>query len=322
MGDLRAVEDVSFDLHHGETLGIVGESGSGKSVLARSIMGLSSAQNATMEGSIKFEGTEMVGLPAKALRAMWGNQVSMVFQDPMTSLNPVVKVGRQITEVLRRRLGMDRAAANDRALELLSSVGIPDPAARLKEYPHRMSGGMRQRVVIAIALAGEPQLLLADEPTTALDVTVAAQILDLLQAIQAERRMSMIFISHDLSIVNGRTDRTMVMYAGQTVEVAPTRVLLSSMRMPYSTALMQSVPRLDTPRDRRLVTIPGRVADPLDRPEGCRFAPRCSYATDICHTEAPPLEALGEDHLVRCWHPHEVISVAASEQAARVPENR
>jgi oligopeptide/dipeptide ABC transporter ATP-binding protein len=303
-GSLRAVDGVSLELRQGEMLGVVGESGSGKSVLCRSIMGLQAGGSAThLGGSVRFDGQELVGQPLSKVRSRWGTDISMVFQDPMTSLNPVVTVGRQITEVLRKRVGMGRKAADARALELLASVGIPDPRSRVNEYPHRMSGGMRQRVVIAIAIAGEPRLLLADEPTTALDVTVSAQILDLLQAMQTEHGMAMILVSHDLSVVNGRTDHTAVMYGGQIVETAPTEKLFTSMRMPYTAALMESIPRFDDPRDARLNVIPGRPPNLLAPPVGCRFAPRCGYADEQCLEEMPGLTSAGDGHLFRCWHP-------------------
>ena len=313
-GVVRAVDGVSFVLNEGATLGIVGESGSGKSVLSRSIMGLLPKYNTEKSGSAKFEGSEVVDKTPRQLRRLYGTGMAMIFQDPMTSLNPVVKIGRQITESLRLHFDMDKAFASATAEELLRSVGIPEPRRRLSEYPHQLSGGMRQRVVIAIALACGPKLLLADEPTTALDVTVQKQILNLLARQQAERRMSMILVTHDLGVVAGRTDEIMVMYAGQAVEKAPTRSLFSAMRHPYTEALFKSIPKISDPSHTRLVAIPGRPPNMITPPPGCRFAPRCPYAQQRCHEELPPLTADAGDpsHLFRCWYPVG-ISVKPSE---------
>ena len=303
-GLATAVNSVSIALDRGKTLGVVGESGSGKSVLSRSIMGLLPKQNVERKGSVRFEGKEIGTLSNAAMRAYWGTEMAMVFQDPMTSLNPVLKVGRQITESLRYHLDMDKKQSDDTALALLKSVGIPEAERRLAEYPHQLSGGMRQRIVIAIALACGPKLLFADEPTTALDVTVQAQILNLLQQQQRERDMAMILVTHDLGVVAGRADEIAVMYSGQIVERAPTRVLFSQMRMPYTEGLLKSIPKLEQPSHSRLQIIGGRPPDLVDPPPGCKFAPRCAYAQEKCHAEEPPLvEADTPGHYFKCWFP-------------------
>ncbi len=303
-GLVKAVDGVSFTLDRGKTLGIVGESGSGKTVLSRSIMGLLTGKNVIRTGSATYNGQELVGAPRDEMRALWGTEMAMVFQDPMTSLNPVLKIGRQITEGLRYHLDVPKDEAHQQALQLLDSVGIPDPKRRIGQYPHELSGGMRQRVTIAIALACGPKLLFADEPTTALDVTVQAQILNLLAQQQRERHMAMILVTHDLGVVAGRTDEIAVMYAGQIVEKAPTRTLFSEVRMPYTEALLRSIPKLEDPSHTRLQIIGGRPPDLVNPPSGCRFAPRCPYAQPKCHAEAPPLvEAETPGHLYRCWFP-------------------
>ena len=303
-GLVRAVDGVSLSLNRGQTLGIVGESGSGKTILSRSIMGLLPKSNVERRGLVIYAGHDMVGLPERELRLIWGAEISMVFQDPMTALNPVMRIGRQITESLVYHLGIEDDEARDRALALLRSVGIPEPERRLREYPHQLSGGMRQRVTIAIALACGPKLLLADEPTTALDVTVQAQILNLLQAQQQERFMAMILVTHDLGVVAGRTDEIAVMYAGKIVEKAPTRVLYRDMKMPYTEALMESIPQLQHASHTRLTAIPGRPPDLVKPPPGCRFAPRCRYTQERCWTDEPPLmEASTPEHVYACWYP-------------------
>ena len=303
-GVVKAVDDVSFTLNRGKTLGVVGESGSGKTVLARSMMGLLTARNVHRSGSARYNGQELVGASKQELRALWGTEMAMVFQDPMTSLNPVMKIGRQITEGLRYHLEVSKDLAAEQALQLLESVGIPDPKRRLSQYPHELSGGMRQRVTIAIALACGPKLLFADEPTTALDVTVQAQILNLLDEQQRDRHMAMVLVTHDLGVVAGRTDEIAVMYAGQIVERAPTSVLFSNVRMPYTEALLRSIPKLESPSHTRLQIIGGRPPNLINPPAGCRFAPRCPYAQAKCHTEPPPLvEAEIPGHLYRCWFP-------------------
>jgi len=301
-GPIRAVEDVSLSLDRGRTLGIVGESGSGKSVLSRSIMGLIPAY-ASRTGSVRYDGEEMLGASPSQLRKVWGVHMSMVFQDPMTALNPVQRIGRQITESINEHLDYSKSQQRDTAVALLRSVGIPEPERRLKQYPHELSGGMRQRVVIAIALACGPALLFADEPTTALDVTVQAQILDLLADQQRERNMAVILVTHDLGVVATRADEIAVMYGGRIVEQASAPVLFRQMRHPYTEALLKSIPRLDLPSHTRLEAIGGRPPDLMNPPPGCRFAPRCPYAQDDCRAEEPPLADDGTGHLFRCWHP-------------------
>jgi peptide/nickel transport system ATP-binding protein len=303
-GVVKAVDGVTFELERGKTLGIVGESGSGKTVLSRSVMGLLTAKNVIRTGSATYAGQELVGAPKDQLRALWGTEMAMVFQDPMTSLNPVLKIGRQITEGLRYHLDIPKDEAHEQAIQLLNSVGIPDPTRRIGQYPHELSGGMRQRVTIAIALACGPKLLFADEPTTALDVTVQAQILNLLNQQQRDRHMAMVLVTHDLGVVAGRTDEIAVMYAGQIVEKAPTRTLFANMRMPYTEALLKSIPKLEDPSHTRLQIIGGRPPDLINPPPGCRFAPRCPYAQPRCHQEQPPLiEAETPGHVYRCWYP-------------------
>jgi oligopeptide/dipeptide ABC transporter ATP-binding protein len=302
-GVVRAVDGVTLSIERGKTLGIVGESGSGKTVLSRSIMGLLPGHNVRRSGQVLFEGQDLTKLSARDLRDIWGAEIAIVFQDPMTSLNPVVKIGRQITESLDH-LKVDHDTAVEDAVALLASVGIPEPRARIDEYPHQLSGGMRQRVTIAIALACGPKLLLADEPTTALDVTVQAQILDLLGAKQRERFMAMILVTHDLGVVAGRTDEIVVMYAGKVVEKAPTYELFTDMKMPYTEALMASIPRVEHHSHTRLRAIAGRPPDLVNPPPGCRFAPRCPYAQPRCLTEEPPLiPAPTPGHVYRCWYP-------------------
>ena len=303
-GMVRAVDGVSFSIDRGQTLGIVGESGSGKTVLSRSVMGLLPAHNVERRGQVRFEGQDLVDLPQSEMRHIWGTEIAMVFQDPMTSLNPVVKIGRQLTEGLRYHLGHSAHEARDEAIALLKSVGISEPERRVRQYPHELSGGMRQRVTIAIALACGPKLLMADEPTTALDVTVQAQILNLLHEKQQERYMAMILVTHDLGVVAGRTDEIAVMYAGKIVEKASTPVLFTQMRMPYTEALMRSIPRVEDHSHTRLLAITGRPPDLVNPPAGCRFAPRCPYAQERCTVEEPPL-LLGdtEDHAFACWYP-------------------
>jgi oligopeptide/dipeptide ABC transporter ATP-binding protein len=304
VGFVKAVDGVDVVVREGQTLGVVGESGSGKTVLSRTIMGLLPKRNVEVSGTVVYEDRDITGAPPAVMRHVWGTEMAMVFQDPMTSLNPVMKVGRQITESLRHHLHMPKDEASATARSLLKSVGIPEPERRLEQYAHELSGGMRQRVTIAIALACGPKLLFADEPTTALDVTVQAQILNLLGQQQRERDMAMVLVTHDLGVVAGRADEIAVMYAGQIVEKAPTRVLFSSMKMPYTEALLRSIPKLEQASHTRLSAIPGRPPDLISPPPGCRFAPRCIYAREKCHVEQPPLvEADTPGHYFKCWYP-------------------
>lgn len=303
-GPVPAVGGVSFDLGENETLGIVGESGSGKTVLSRTIMGLQPRTNVTVTGSALVNGFEVVGASEKAKRQIWGTEVAMVFQDPMTSLNPVMRIGKQIDEALRVRLGMNRSEAKTRAIELLELVGIPSPAERYLAYPGQLSGGMRQRVVIATALACTPKLLLADEPTTGLDVTIQAQILNLLDELKDRFKMSVILVTHDLGVVATRTSRIIVMYAGRIVEIGTTREVFQHHRMPYTRALLESSPKVSNRSHTRLTTIPGRPPNLANLTKGCSFAPRCGYATDRCHEERPELRAAVEPgHFFACWNP-------------------
>jgi peptide/nickel transport system ATP-binding protein len=302
-GLVHAVDGVTFALERGKTIGIVGESGCGKSVLSRSIMGLLPS-NVVRLGSIRFEGQEIGNAPTSTMRHYWGIQMSMVFQDPMTSLNPVMRIGNQITESVRHHLDVTKEYADETALALLTSVGIPEAERRMRQYPHELSGGMRQRVMIAIALACGPKLLFADEPTTALDVTVQAQILDLLQELQRERFMAMVLVTHDLGVVAGRTDDIAVMYAGRIVEKAPTRSLFAQTRHPYTEALLKSIPKLAQPSHTKLDAIAGRPPDLVKPPVGCKFAARCPYAQARCITEDPPLIDAGTSgHEYRCFFP-------------------
>lgn len=307
-GIVHAVSDVSFQLQRGQTLGIVGESGSGKSVMARALMGLlprRATQQLDGQVSLAVDGKvlELLKLSEREFRTLRGPRLAMVFQDPMTALNPVLTLGVQIAEPLQLHLGLNKAQAMARALELLAQVGIPDPEGRLRQYPHQLSGGMRQRVVIAIALACDPQVLLADEPTTALDVTVQRQVLDLLLALQRERQMGMVLITHDLGVVANRADHIAVMYAGRIVEYAPTSRLFSAMRHPYTEALFKSVPRLSDPSHTRLHAIPGRPPQLIDPAPGCAFAPRCPNAQQRCRRETPALAQIGDQHLHACFYP-------------------
>lgn len=303
-GAVRAVDGVSLELMPGETLGIVGESGSGKSVLARTLMGLSDSSAARFPtGRVIYKGQNILGAGRRELRQLWQHEMSMVFQNPMTALNPVMRVGRQLEEAYLH-LRLSRTERSARAIELLRSVGIPEPARRARQYPHEMSGGMRQRVVIAIALASDPEVLFADEPTTALDVTVQAQILQLFEAQQRERHMAQVLISHDLGVMAGRADRIAVMYAGRIVETAPTEELFAAPRMPYTRALLAAIPTLDGAPHQRLSAIGGHPPDMVNPPAGCSFAPRCPHRTDLCTAERPQLEYVSPTgHSYACFHP-------------------
>ncbi len=319
-GTVHAVDGVSLSVGRGRTLGIVGESGSGKTVLSRSIMGLLPQHDVVRSGTVRFAGHELTAMDHRELRQVWGAELSMIFQDPMTALNPVKRIGKQVTESLRLHLGMDRSEAKANTVELLRSVGIPSPEERVKWFPFQLSGGMRQRVMIAIALACAPRLVVADEPTTGLDVTVQAQILDLLAELQRERHMAVILVTHDLGVVATRTDDIIVMYAGRVVERAPTHTLFHDTRMPYTQALMDSIPRLSDPSGTRLHAIAGRPPDLINPPKGCRFAPRCPYVQDKCRESDPPLRTAGTPaHLFACWFPllKGVSTAPSNEEHAR-----
>jgi oligopeptide/dipeptide ABC transporter ATP-binding protein len=298
-GRIRAVEHVSFALARNQTLCIVGESGCGKSVTALAIMGLL-AKSASREGRVDFDGSEITALDPSALNALRGARIAMIFQEPMTSLNPAFTVGDQIVEAIRHHRGGTRAEAKARAIEMLKRVRIPAPERRFSDYPHKLSGGMRQRVMIAMALACDPELLIADEPTTALDVTIQAQVLDLMRKLRAETGAAIMLITHDLGVVAEMADRVIVMYAGQIVEEAPVGVLFSRPEHPYTVGLLGSIPRLDRKRG-RLPAIEGTVPSPLAMPPGCRFAPRCPFADARCRTEPPSLRAVAPEHWARCW---------------------
>jgi len=301
-GLVHAVNDVSFDLAQGRTLAIVGESGSGKSVLSRAILRLLPPATTLRSGSIDFDGTDLAALDEPALRHIRGRDIAMIFQDPMSSLNPVLTIEKQIGEVLELHLGLDSAARRERTVALLRSVGIAAAEQRMKEYPHQLSGGMRQRVMIAMALACRPRLLIADEPTTALDVTIQMQILVLLKQQQKQTGMSMIFISHDLAAVGGIADEVAVMYGGRFVEQAPMEAFFARRRMPYSEALIKARPNPFAPRGARLEAIEGRPPDLTALPPGCAFAPRCKNADQQCLASRPELLNEGERRYA-CWHP-------------------
>ena len=301
-GVVHAVNGVTFDLQEGETLGVVGESGCGKSVTMLSILGLVPQPPGKIEsGSAHFLGKDLLKLSGEELRNLRGAQISMVFQDPMTSLNPVLTVGRQLTEPLEVHQGMSKEEARQRAIKLLELVGIPSPEGRLEDYPHQFSGGMRQRVMIAMGLACNPQVLIADEPTTALDVTIQAQILDVVKRLRDTLGMAMIWITHDLGIVAGLAQRVMVMYAGYIVERAPVKELYANPQHPYTRGLIGSLPRVDEVESRRLVNIEGMPPDLLTPPVSCPFAPRCPYAYARCQQENPTLQAVAHEHQVACW---------------------
>ncbi len=286
-GIVHAVDGISYSVDAGHTLGIVGESGSGKTVSSLTTLGLTRAKNTSIEGRIMFEGRDLVSLPDDELRKIRGNEIAMIFQDPLSSLHPFYKVGKQLSEAVLTHRKVSKADARSRAVELLELVGIPDPQRRVDQYPHEFSGGMRQRVMIAMALANEPKLLIADEPTTALDVTVQAQILGLLNDLQRRLGMAIIVITHDLGVVAEITDHIGVMYAGRIVERAPTEAIFGSPQHPYTWGLLKSIPRLDTPRDEELVPISGRPPSLIRRPSGCHFHPRCPYVRDA-HTRTDP----------------------------------
>src|ERR1700736_2678693 len=304
-GLFKAVDDVSFNVRRGETLAIVGESGCGKSVTALSIMRLvPDPPGRVVGGSILLEGTDLLALDENRMREIRGNRISMIFQEPMTSLNPVMRIGDQISEAVRLHRAMSAKEARDRAVEMLRLVRIPEPARRAQEYPHQLSGGMRQRAMIAMALACRPALLIADEPTTALDVTIQAQILALVLELQQELGMGLILITHDLGVVAQTAQRVIVMYAGKKVEEADVETLFASPKHPYTRGLMASIPAVPSPgakSEARLVEIPGMVPSLTRLPKGCAFAPRCGLAIQRCREEYPPLQDWGRNHLAACW---------------------
>ena len=300
VGRSRAVDRVSFRVSRGETLCIVGESGCGKSVTALSVMGLVPEPPAAIEGRIRFEGTDLRELPGPALAGLRGNRLAMVFQEPMTSLNPAFTIGSQLSEVLMRHRGASRQEAERAAVSVLERVRVPAAARRLEDYPHRLSGGMRQRVMIAMALLCEPSLLIADEPTTALDVTIQAQVLELMRALKAETGAAIVLITHDLGVVAEMADRVIVMYAGEVVEEAPVDRLFAAPEHPYTVGLLGALPSL-ADRKERLSAIEGTVPPPYAMPNGCRFASRCPFVEDRCRDAAPPLAVVHEAHRSRCW---------------------
>ena len=302
----RAVDGVSFDVRPGQTVGLVGESGCGKSVTSLAIMGLLPKRGNKVGGSATYDGTDLLTLDDREMRDRRGRDIAMIFQDPLSSLNPVVSIGVQVAEVLQRHRGLKKAAAMAESRDLLDKVGIPDPSRRLKEYPHQLSGGMRQRALIAMALACKPRLLIADEPTTALDVTIQAQILNLLKELVVDSGTALIMITHDLGVVAGLCDEVNVLYGGRIVETASRHELFAAPRHPYTNGLLGSIPRLDGSHSDKLAAIPGSVADNIPWTSGCAFAPRCSRAIDVCRTETPALEqdrASLEDHALRCHNP-------------------
>jgi peptide/nickel transport system ATP-binding protein len=306
-GFVRAVDGVSFDIYRGETICIVGESGSGKSVTSMSIMRLVEFENGKiLDGEIKFNGQELTAKNNDEMRQIRGSKISMIFQEPMTALNPVFTIGKQITEAIGFHQSISKQEAWARAEELVRLVGISDPKARLKQYPHELSGGMRQRVMIAIALASEPELLIADEPTTALDVTIEAQILELLRTVRKECNMSIMLITHDIGVAAEMADRIIIMYAGKIMEIADTKDIFDQPFHPYSQGLLESVPRMDGERGVPLKSIKGSIPRLNEVPAGCRFSPRCPFATDKCHEEQPPLETR-DNRQVACWHVDQLI---------------
>lgn len=304
-GTIKAVNGVSYSVEPGRTLGVVGESGSGKSVSAMSILRLLDGNGYIHSGEIIFRGKDLTKVDIKDLYSIRGNEISVIFQEPMTSLNPVFTIGKQLAEVFKIHQHLSHSAASKAAIDILGDVKIPNPATVAKQFPHQLSGGMRQRVMIAMALACRPSLLIADEPTTALDVTIQAQILHLMNALQKEKGTSILFITHDLGVINEMADDVAVMYCGQVVEKATTDDIFrnSEYSHPYTEGLMTSIPRLDTPAGARLDAIPGAVPHPLDLPKGCKFAPRCKYATEKCLNEEPDLVEISPTQSIRCFYP-------------------
>ena len=304
-GIVKAVNDVSYSVEAGRTLGLVGESGSGKSVSAMSILHLLDGNGYIDSGSVMFDGKELVNLPLSEMYKIRGNAISVIFQEPMTSLNPVFTVEKQVSEPFIIHQGMSKAEAAKKVVEMLADVKIPNPEVVAKQYPHQLSGGMRQRVMIAMALACKPKLLIADEPTTALDVTIQAQILKLINELKAEHGTSVLFITHDLGVIRQIADDVAVMYCGQVVEMAPADTIFrqGEYSHPYTEGLMTSIPRLTTPANERLDAIPGAVPHPLALPKGCKFAPRCKYATERCKEEEPTMIHVSETQQIRCFYP-------------------
>jgi peptide/nickel transport system ATP-binding protein/oligopeptide transport system ATP-binding protein len=315
-GLFKAVDGISFQVRRGQAVGLVGESGCGKSVTSLSLMGLVPQPPGQVQAdALLFEGRDMLGLSADERRMLRGGRMAMVFQEPMTSLNPVHTIGAQIVEAIRAHSDMPYEAAKQRALEVLELVRIPSAAQRFDDFPHRLSGGMRQRVMIAMALACEPVLLVADEPTTALDVTIQAQILDLLRDLQQRLGMAVLIITHDLGVIAELVDEVIVMYAGQIVESAPVQALFDDPQHPYTIGLLGSIPRLDVVRE-RLSTIEGSVPSPANQPAGCRFAPRCPFADAHCHANQPPLRSMGPGHHVACWKAPVELAMAPTQELA------
>ncbi len=313
-GIVKAVEDVSFDVDAGEILAIVGESGSGKSVTSLSVMGLLAEPGHVAGGSMEFEGKDLVHLSERDYRALRGNDMAMIFQEPMTSLNPVYRVGKQIVEAIRTHENVSKKEARERAIDMLRKVGIPSPEKRIDDYPHQMSGGMRQRVMIAMALSCNPKLLIADEPTTALDVTIQAQILDLLRRLRDDTGMAVLLITHDLGVVSETADRVVVMYCGQVVEEAEVRTLFDHPMHPYTLGLLKSIPRLEDDDSKRLYMIKGMVPNPLEMPPGCHFSDRCDSCMDVCRTKVPELVDV-DGHKVRCFLYESADGEVKSEEA-------
>ena len=309
-GLIRAVDGVSLGIEEGQTLGIVGESGSGKSQTALSILKLFESNQRIFEGEIHFEGEKISVLDDEAMHQIRGNKISMIFQEPMTSLNPVFTISKQISEVLMLHQGMSKKQAHKRSIEMLEAVKIPNASQMVKQYPHQLSGGMRQRVMIAMALACNPKLLIADEPTTALDVTIQAQILRLMNDLKNELNTAIMFITHDLGVINQMADEVAVMYCGQIVEIAPVDYIfkpVTDYSHPYTEALLVSIPLLSGNQGERLDAIPGAVPHPLDLPTGCRFAPRCKYCTELCEKELPELSLVRAEQSVRCFYPKKEV---------------
>ncbi len=300
-GEVVSIEDVSFDVKQGETIGIVGESGCGKSVTSLSIMRLLGEKGRVSKGSIQFDGQDLVKCSEFDMRKIRGNDISMIFQEPMTSLNPVFTIGHQLMEGIKLHRKLKKKAAWKMAVEMLKKVGIPRAEEIMNEYPHALSGGMRQRVMIAMALSCEPKLLIADEPTTALDVTIQAQILELMKGLRQEYKTSIMLITHDLGVIAEMADRVIVMYAGQVVEETDVYTLFNNPKHPYTIGLINSIPHIDEDSQERLESIPGTVPSLEHMPRGCRFHTRCPYAEERCVTDAPPLTPSGEGHLARCW---------------------